>query len=49
MMARIRYSIYSSHASRRLYSNSYFVLKNGIDNLSRYAYEARKVELGQDP
>ena len=48
LMARIRLSIHQSYLSRRLYSNSYHVLKNGLENLKRYAYGARKVESGQD-
>ena len=42
-MARIRYSIYRTHFSRRLYSNCFYVLKNGITNMHRYSYGARKV------
>ena len=47
MMARIRYGIYSSFASRRLHSECYTVLREGIENIGRYAFGERRVEEGQ--
>lgn len=42
-MARLRFSIYKTHLSRRLYSNCFYVLKKGLLNMHRYSYGSRKV------
>lgn len=48
-MTRIRYSIHETYTSRRLNTNSFHVLKNGLANIHRISYGARKVETGYDP
>ena len=48
-MVRIRYSIHEIYISRRLTSNSFHVLKNGLINIHRISYGCRKVETGYDP
>jgi hypothetical protein len=48
-MVRIRYSIHEIYVSRRLTSNSFHVLKNGLTNIHRISYGSRKVETGYDP
>lgn len=48
-MARIRFSIHESYSYRKLHTNSFHVLKNGLANIHRLSYGARKVETGYDP
>jgi hypothetical protein len=48
-MARIRLSIHEIYVARRLTSNSFYVLKNGLTNIHRISYGSRKVETGFDP
>lgn len=48
MMARIRYSIYQTYQNRRLSTNAFYVLKNGLTNLHRISYGVRKVQTGYD-
>jgi hypothetical protein len=48
-MARIRFSIHEIYVARRLTSNSFHVLKNGLTNIHRISYGSRKVETGFDP
>jgi len=48
-MCRIRFSLHKISESRNLYTNSYFILKNGLNNIHRYAFGARLCETGVDP
>lgn len=48
-MCRIRFSLHKISESRNMYTNSYFILKNGLSNVHRYAIGARACETGYDP
>ena len=48
-MCRIRFSIHKIYQARNVLVNSYFVLKNGLSNIHRYAFGARLCETGTDP
>jgi hypothetical protein len=48
-MCRIRFSLHKIYESRNILVNSYFVLKNGLSNIHRYAFGARLCETGSDP
>lgn len=48
-MVRIRFSIHETYISKRMISNSFHVLKNGLANLHQISYGSRKVETGYDP
>ena len=48
-MCRIRFSLHKIYESRNILVNSYFILKNGLSNIHRYAYAARGCETGFDP
>lgn len=48
-MCRIRYTLHKISESKNLYTNSYYILKNGLSNMHRYAIGARICETGYDP
>lgn len=49
IMCRIRLSLHRLSEARNLYTNSYFILKNGLANIQRYSIGARLCETGYDP
>jgi hypothetical protein len=48
-MTRLRFCIHKLNLLRKIYINSFYVLKNGLKNFNRYCYGSRKVETGYDP
>jgi hypothetical protein len=48
-MCRIRFTLHKIYEARNVLVNSYYVLKNGVTNIHRYAYGVRLCETGFDP